>query len=107
MGPTVWYWSERLMRSNNHAEPTWPAGNSSWRYVGVTHEAYVHPERTMSGSLFINYVGDTDPARAIGMPAAVAGQFYISHDADDAAESKQRRWLRDVQLLERFMDKPD
>ncbi|CAE8623248.1 unnamed protein product, partial [Polarella glacialis] len=105
MGPSAWYWSERLFRSDNHAELSWPSGNNSWRYVGMTHEAYINPSRTMDGDLFIQYVGDTDPSVAQGMPEAVAGSFHISHDAERSPKQQQRRLRQDVRLLEGYLDK--
>lgn len=108
MGPNVWYWSERLMRADNHAAPGWPAGNSTWRYVGVTHEAYVNPVLTMGGDLFLQYVGDSvAPPNAQGMPAPVAGEFFVSHDAEKTQEQQRKRLLMDVHLLEAYLDRPD
>lgn len=109
MGPNVWYWSERLLRADNHAAPGWPsaADANSWRYVGVTHEAYIHPTKTMGNELFIQYVGDTDSTVHAGMPAEVAGSFYISHDAEKSEEQSLRRLRQDVRLLEGYLDRPN
>ncbi|CAK9104254.1 unnamed protein product [Durusdinium trenchii] len=107
MGSKTWYWSERLMRSKNHQEPGWPQNSSSWRYVGVTHEAYIHPVRTLSNDLFINYIGDTDASQLEGLPEPVAGSFYISHNAERTEEKSTRRLRQDVQLLEDYLNKDD
>ena len=108
MGPKAWYWSERLLRADNHAGPGWPnASNSTWRYVGVTHEAYINPMRTLSNDLFINYVGDTDKSQLPPLRNEVAGSFWISHDAEKTAEQSQARLRQDVQLLEAFLDRRD
>ncbi|CAJ1337937.1 unnamed protein product [Effrenium voratum] len=106
MGNT-WYWSERLMRSRNHAAAEWPRDNNSWRYVGVTHEAYIHPVRTLSHDLFISYVGDTDTSSLPQMPDVIAGSFYIAHDAEKTPEKTRQRLMQDVHLLEQYLDKPD
>lgn len=88
--------------------PGWPAGNNSWRYVSVTHEAYVHPTKTMGGDLFIQYVGDVDPrGSATGMPAPVPGPFFIMHDADRTADDRTRSLRRDVRLLEGYLARDD
>ena len=105
MGPKAWYWSERILRADNHAKPGWPfADNSTWRYVGVTHEAYINPMRTLSNDLFINYVGDTDKALLPPLRGEVAGSFWISHDAQKSSEESHRRLRQDVQLLEGFLN---
>ena len=108
MGPKAWYWSERLLRADNHAKPGWPlADNSTWRYVGVTHEAYINPMRTLSNDLFINYVGDTDKALLPPLRGEAAGSFWISHDAQKTSEESQGRLRQDVQLLEGFLNQRD
>ena len=107
MGPKVWYWSERLLRADNHAKPEWPSGNSTWRYVGVTHEAYVNPTRTLSNDLFINYVGDTDKSVVPPLRSAVAGSFWVEHNAQKTAEESQMRLRQDVELLEGYLNRDD
>eukprot|EP00434_Breviolum_minutum_P017756 symbB.v1.2.015671.t1/scaffold1178.1/size133623/4 len=107
MGPNTWYWSERLLRSRNHAAPGWPNSTDGWRYVGVTHEAYIHPVRTLSSDLFINYIGDTDVSKLQKLPEPVAGSFYISHDAEKTEQKSRQRLRQDVQLLENYLNKDD
>ena len=108
MGPKAWYWSERLLRGDNHAKPGWPrAENSTWRYVGVTHEAYINPTRTLSNNLFINYVGDTDNSQLQPLLDEVPGSFWISHDAQRTVEESQMRLRQDVQLLEAYLDQSE
>uniref|UniRef100_A0A7S4PSB9 Uncharacterized protein n=1 Tax=Alexandrium monilatum TaxID=311494 RepID=A0A7S4PSB9_9DINO len=41
------------------------------------------------------------------MPAPVAGEFYVSHDAERPPEKQQRRLWQDVHLLEGYLDRPD
>ena len=49
----------------------WTGGRCVWTSA---QEAYIHPVRTLSNDLFINYIGDTDASQLEGLPEPVAGR---------------------------------
>jgi hypothetical protein len=55
-----WSWSERLMRTSNHLINNWPNVNS-WKYVGLTHEAYINEQRLKDGIAMTHAGVDTQP----------------------------------------------